>query len=241
MTVRNSYDYTWREIVQQFSRLELSYETDRLLAIGAVAEQVQTVRAGEKYLAGLWSDSLHQDLLWIKISRDNPASPTAGPSWSWASWAVGPRGVTWRELENFTNVAEIIEVECTYKEDNCFGAVLSGKLVLRSRLLECRALCVQGTIKMLLCQKVPLNISPPQDSLDFDAGLPKNGRFSHFSFHMIEIGVDESQYGNMSTRYFLILQPLDGEMGSYTRIGLARFGKSVIMNQLGKVEVCTIK
>jgi hypothetical protein len=43
----------WREMVHAYRTMRLSDERDRLLAIGAVA--VQASRAGEVYLAGLWS------------------------------------------------------------------------------------------------------------------------------------------------------------------------------------------
>lgn len=53
----------WREMVHAYRTQRLSYECDRLLAIGAVAEHIQASRADEVYLAGLWSGSLHADLL----------------------------------------------------------------------------------------------------------------------------------------------------------------------------------
>ncbi|RFU24739.1 hypothetical protein B7463_g11599, partial [Scytalidium lignicola] len=221
-----------------------SHRSDRLLAIGAVAEQVQAVRRGEDYLAGLWSGSLLDDLLW-EIARDKRASPTAGPSWSWASWGVGPRGIFWykdRGFHGFTTLAQIVEAKCIYSDGNPFGAVVSGRLVFQGRLLSCRALCIQGSIKMLLCERVPLPVSPPpQDDIKLDSGLPENGRMFHFSFYLFEIGKDSPEVSTPATSHFLVLQDVDKENGSYSRIGIARFKNSAIMNKLGKTKVVTIE
>ncbi|KAK8226991.1 heterokaryon incompatibility protein-domain-containing protein, partial [Phyllosticta capitalensis] len=56
---------TWREfIVWDYSILNLTNPRDKLAALGAIAEQFQRVRPGARYLAGLWSDSLLDDMLW---------------------------------------------------------------------------------------------------------------------------------------------------------------------------------
>ncbi|KAH8806076.1 heterokaryon incompatibility protein-domain-containing protein [Xylogone sp. PMI_703] len=231
----------WRQLIEQVSRLSLTQETDRLLAVGAVAEQVQATRTGEDYLAGLWSGSLLQDLLW-KVTGDKRALRTKGPSWSWASWAVGARGVFWYHdshgltKHSLTTLTHVVECKCTYSNGNPFGTIDSGKLVLQGRLLSCRALCVQGSIKMLLCERVPLSVSAePMDEIKLDAGLPESGRLFYFSFSLLEIGIINS------STYFLVLQAEDKENGPYTRIGVARFRDAKVMNRLGKTKVVTIE
>ncbi|KAI8724343.1 HET domain-containing protein [Fusarium sp. LHS14.1] len=78
----------WHEIVRIYSNLTLSVETDRLPAIAGLARQAQWCRTGS-YLAGLWEDSLEEDLLW-RVSKLVPGSNLRrpayrAPSWSWAS------------------------------------------------------------------------------------------------------------------------------------------------------------
>ncbi|KAH7018102.1 heterokaryon incompatibility protein-domain-containing protein, partial [Microdochium trichocladiopsis] len=54
----------WRDFVEHYSRLELTFEKDRLLALGGYAQQYAQARPGQQYLAGLWSGALSQQLLW---------------------------------------------------------------------------------------------------------------------------------------------------------------------------------
>ncbi|RYP48158.1 hypothetical protein DL768_005890 [Monosporascus sp. mg162] len=147
----------WRNTVEDFSRLQLTNESDRLPAIGAIAAQFSKIRVGETYLAGLWSGSLLYDLLWQKSSESSAGSywcrpwkpirsGTAenAPSWSWAwcgvdiDWCYsgGRGGFDFRRLKT-TYKADIVRAECSYKGNNPFGTLKSNKLVLRSQLLPC--------------------------------------------------------------------------------------------------------
>ena len=82
----------WRDMVTQYSRLQLTFGSYRLLALAGLAKQMMRVRGG-KYLAGLWEDSLFEDLCW-EVVKMGPSEPIAAPkdagayiapSWSWAS------------------------------------------------------------------------------------------------------------------------------------------------------------
>ncbi|KAI1410900.1 HET-domain-containing protein [Hypoxylon sp. FL1857] len=113
----------WREIIlEEFPVLDLSFASDKLPALGGIAEQFQKVRREEIYLAGLWSGSLVVDLLWhcaetLTEQRQGYALPT----WSWAS-VQGPI---------------VIKAKCQYVNDNPFGILEDSVLVLRGRALPC--------------------------------------------------------------------------------------------------------
>ncbi len=81
----------WRSVIDNYSRRKLTFISDQLVAISAVAEKVGQ-RTNGTYLAGLWKESLAQDLLWASydLAPRRPSSLTA-PSWSWASL----EGHTW--------------------------------------------------------------------------------------------------------------------------------------------------
>jgi hypothetical protein len=53
----------WHDIVADYSKLELSVDTDRLPAFSGLAKRAERQRSG-RYLAGLWEDSLIEDLFW---------------------------------------------------------------------------------------------------------------------------------------------------------------------------------
>ncbi|KAF2497883.1 HET-domain-containing protein [Lophium mytilinum] len=75
----------WHQMVQRYSRLALTKRSDKLPAIAGLAREIGRCKPG-KYLAGLWEDSLYDDLLW---EADDKCAERLGsyraPSWSWAS------------------------------------------------------------------------------------------------------------------------------------------------------------
>ncbi|RYP50317.1 hypothetical protein DL768_004134 [Monosporascus sp. mg162] len=78
----------WYDVVQEYSQLSLTFERDRLPALAAMAQRIAETRPGVSFLAGLWQDTLLEDLLW-EVTYGNKAKnrPTQRmlPSWSWAS------------------------------------------------------------------------------------------------------------------------------------------------------------
>ena len=87
----------WENAVQSYSHGALSFKTDRLPAISAVASIVAEA-TGDLYLAGLWRNDLLAGLGWNahpfadKHLKDDPRphQEYTAPTWSWASL---PRGV----------------------------------------------------------------------------------------------------------------------------------------------------
>ncbi|TVY88520.1 hypothetical protein LAWI1_G007433 [Lachnellula willkommii] len=76
----------WHRVIEQYSSLSLTKQTDRLPALSGLAIRSSPV-LGE-YLAGLWKHSLVSDLLWrINKLEHDIVRPTEyiAPSWSWAS------------------------------------------------------------------------------------------------------------------------------------------------------------
>ncbi|KAK0371259.1 hypothetical protein CLIM01_11398 [Colletotrichum limetticola] len=82
----------WRRLVERYTTLDLTQESDRLPAIMGLAIQYSR-RTGQEmkdYVAGIWRKSLPLDLLWHTenpssepISKTSKAKET--PSWSWAN------------------------------------------------------------------------------------------------------------------------------------------------------------
>jgi hypothetical protein len=55
----------------RYSELDLTVQSDRLPAIAGLARQVEPFSVG-RYLAGLWSDSFYNGLLWEMKDYDDP-------------------------------------------------------------------------------------------------------------------------------------------------------------------------
>lgn len=88
----------WRQMVSEYTMLQLSHGSDRLHAIAGLAQQVGERRGGGAgYCFGLWKDSMAADMQWTrqdpvsvrgmgieKHLEKRPRHPLA-PSWSWGS------------------------------------------------------------------------------------------------------------------------------------------------------------
>jgi hypothetical protein len=81
----------WTKVIEQYMRLELTYETDRLPAIAGVAELYQRLYGGS-YIAGHWFEDMKRQLCWFQQQRartdvDSPRRPNANkvPTWSWVA------------------------------------------------------------------------------------------------------------------------------------------------------------
>ncbi|KAI1662139.1 HET-domain-containing protein [Daldinia decipiens] len=128
---------TWRRIVQFYSDLQLTNQTDRLLAIGAIAEQTQSVHQNKIYLAGLWHESLGLDLLWARKHKPKSQQRSEhyiAPTWSWAS-IPGP--VAYDSTAPLKPHVEVLDASCEYTDGNQFGQATGGQLTLRGESIMC--------------------------------------------------------------------------------------------------------
>lgn len=80
----------WVHLVQEYSTTELTYDTDRMIAIAGLVSEVKD-RFDDVYLAGMWREDLHKQLCWTAQFRRSPSAagpsatkPYIAPSWSWA-------------------------------------------------------------------------------------------------------------------------------------------------------------
>jgi hypothetical protein len=98
LDMQTTFDY-WIEIVEEYSRLRLTRESDRLPALIGVATTFQR-RLETGYLAGIWQTDIARGLLW-DVTRYASADPESEalrqrrphvPSWSWASLELSNEG-----------------------------------------------------------------------------------------------------------------------------------------------------
>jgi hypothetical protein len=95
---------SWCRTISIYSKADLTYPSDKLIAISGVARDFQE-RFPDQYLGGLWAQNLERQLCWAVQQRDRTPEPKStvlgAPSWSWAS-TVQP--VTWK-LYSTNNVS----------------------------------------------------------------------------------------------------------------------------------------
>ncbi|KAK7427782.1 hypothetical protein QQZ08_005720 [Neonectria magnoliae] len=89
----------WRTMVCSYTALGITRFGDRLPAIGGLAKNMAGVRKS-KYIAGLWENTLNDDLVWVLFQSEQGKpprpSPATAPTWSWAS--VGTHVLYWDQI-----------------------------------------------------------------------------------------------------------------------------------------------
>jgi len=145
-TARNLHQL-WRTLVQEYSTLNLSYSTDRLLALSGLANQV--VKGGPlgRYIAGMWEADLISDLLWEASHRQrsehdgdrcevDSVMRQNTPTWSWASFGCCVN-ISWRCLFDHDGhstgrpdlFARVYQLSYDPEPGNKFGDVLPGACI----------------------------------------------------------------------------------------------------------------
>jgi len=136
----------WRHIVVQYTAFDLTKPSDILPALSGLAERMLSSRLGEDYLAGLWSGSLVEDLLWYREDSELEFIGAAewtwrAPTWSWAS-VYGPV-VYPQELYCHTEMqvlisgyCQSIKAECTLAGASRTGHITSGHIILQCPIVK---------------------------------------------------------------------------------------------------------
>ena len=134
--------WSWIETVGDYTHRTVTRADDKLLAFAPIAELFHCAWKMD-YLAGLWRDTLVQDLLWYKTFETRyprPEQPRV-PSWSWA--AIDGRVMAYSVDDRLdpdskdTEACEVVNCEVTAATPLLpFGKVSGGSLTLRSVMLE---------------------------------------------------------------------------------------------------------
>ncbi|KAI1200918.1 hypothetical protein F5X97DRAFT_291646, partial [Nemania serpens] len=125
----------WHEIVEEYTHLALTFEKDKFPALSGVAKQMQRVR-DVKYIAGLWKDSLIDDLLWRTFSLSaERASKWRAPTWSWASINGRIQYGSTNSNDVSRAFAKILKIECTPLTSDSTLELSSATLVISSYIV----------------------------------------------------------------------------------------------------------
>ena len=146
---RRDWLRTWYELIDTYSTMDLTYQTDKFPAISALAQRFSQV-LNDQYVAGLWRSDIVKGLAWhitagqqLSSLADQDAKPYVAPSWSWASTE---REI--RHLFTFTNEwptypdliqAEVIDVT-TVPASSTFSSLAPNRssITLRARPFTAR-------------------------------------------------------------------------------------------------------
>lgn len=124
----------WRKIVSEYSKKELTYETDVLPALSGLASLIHTA-TGDRYLAGIWRSDLPEALRWVPESPDWRSSTYLAPTWSWACCKKSCP-VTYLSSIHVEYRVKVLDAGVTLVGENPFGSVSDGFLKLEGLALR---------------------------------------------------------------------------------------------------------
>ncbi|KAJ9621625.1 hypothetical protein H2203_007114 [Taxawa tesnikishii (nom. ined.)] len=133
----------WLNIIESYSKRQLSRETDRLPALSALAQRAKRHALGT-YLAGMWTRQLPFQLCWCLIAPlaipTSASTSFVAPSWSWASAGTNVFFPIHASLQlQYRPLAEVLRkgTGCVPKNtEDSYGAVASGCLTIRGPLID---------------------------------------------------------------------------------------------------------
>lgn len=162
----------WQSIVMRYATRSLTKESDRLVALSAVARWLQQ-QIGDRYLAGLWAGNLPHDLLWVahppSYGNETISHRTVDgiPSWSWASIVdIEKRQIEIRvpSASGFRKLlCSVLAASTQLRTADPFGGVCGGLLRVRAPVIEL------GSFKDELRMRADLNAFDARDGGIYDA------------------------------------------------------------------------
>ncbi|OTB15017.1 hypothetical protein K445DRAFT_376434 [Daldinia sp. EC12] len=159
-------EHEWHTLIRAYSQLNITFVGDRLPAMSGLAQHARRMRETYgiptgKYLAGLWEETLLNDMSWCvgrsraRIVRGEDGGRNwvhwtnskerrtgaigfkpdeyVAPSWSWAS-VLSPIEFAPFIYKKF--LCQLLSVETEAAGPNEYGRVAGGHVVLQGRLLE---------------------------------------------------------------------------------------------------------
>ena len=133
----------WANIIKHYPTMELSVETDRLIALSGIARSVQSRLGNQEYVAGFWSNDLLSQLLWrcvapAKTVEDGDNSNGfVAPSWSWISarTRIHDRYPYMYKFDQDETFIELLDYGTTPIHDP-LGQITDGFLKVRGRITK---------------------------------------------------------------------------------------------------------
>ncbi|KAI1092051.1 HET-domain-containing protein [Rostrohypoxylon terebratum] len=222
----------WSTAVQAYSTCNLTYPSDKLIALSGLANDMSAIlreldpKYGS-YMAGMWKLTMPDSLLWKVKGPNHRPSPYRAPSWSWAS-VDGPLDLPPGKEKSNCPLVEFLGAETFLPADEGINGVDKIKILLKGPL------CIARGLRIGKPANPSLNIRKVSSLHDLDAGLP-----IHATLDPIRIILDDlqDQYDEVFTLLFwthpypqlsrivtggLALVPIDESRIMYRRVGYAQ-------------------
>jgi hypothetical protein len=202
----------WHLLVEEYTRRQLTFVSDKLPAIAGIAKKYQQL-TGYTYAAGLWKEDLPSGLLWLRSGgRDAPIS-THLPTWSWARFSgkVDFLSPSIGLLHAPDDSCKVIDLSYDTTDNlRNYGELSSARIQIEGRvvgtiLVEDGPTALYET-SLALFTKAGAAVGTPS----FDEKEPRQEGFECFCLLV---------HGRLGSGAGLILEQVNGSKNVYRRIG----------------------
>ncbi|KAI1428243.1 heterokaryon incompatibility protein-domain-containing protein [Xylaria sp. FL1777] len=239
----------WHRVVEEYTRLMLTVKSDKLPALSGIAQDIRKHRQEARYLAGLWSDFLYVDLLWIPaVTVRAPVPVYRAPSWSWASidepvlfpnsFEIG--GLSPKYDGSCKPIAvffDTVQASCVPEAHDETGRIRQGHLLLRGELVKAHQDIAHGHTSSitLLGGKTAISVSNIKSHNKYvtalirkgfcfigpDRGTSINPAADLFAVRLTRLALKYSiGFGDVLVDFGLLLERIDPANNIFQRIGL---------------------
>lgn len=131
LAVCKFHRYWRRVLVPEYTRRALTNDSDRLIALQAIASDVYP-HIVDNYVAGLWEGDIVNQLCWKSADGRGLPAENQSPSWSWASIRGPVVPCLAEEVENikFEPCVTILGADWTLTSENPCGRISEGSINL---------------------------------------------------------------------------------------------------------------
>jgi hypothetical protein len=218
-------DSSWSSLVETYTDRNLTFLSDRLIALDGVKNEFQKMNTKHGiYAYGLWENDLPVNLLWFAMSPAIRSSvPLRIPSWSWASTSCpvrfAPGTVNKEHLHctaTFAVTGNLLIKGHIREVPQIADLALSTNADPMSKSVTHNSSLFSGVPAHLLCdgRHVPIGFAIFDEHQRSDAG----------SVYCLAITCESHRYKSPCednhTFFVLLLQPWPGHHDTFTRIGV---------------------
>jgi hypothetical protein len=134
---KRSLSQIWCDIVEEYSRKQLTFPDDKLPALSGIASRFFSI-SKDDYIAGHWRRGLEKTLFWEGASKNFRVKSYRAPTWSWASvgYEIAHIGQNRMPIYDPLESVVLLDVVVQVKGENPFGRVDSGKVVVSASTIE---------------------------------------------------------------------------------------------------------
>lgn len=212
----------WNWIVEQYSSCQLTFATDKLIAISGLARRIQE-QTKDHYVAGMWRDTLEFQLCWyaLKPSPPREAGQYIAPTWSWASVDSTvriPKFGRFNEAKQDTFLQiSILTVNLRNSGPDQFGLISEGVLHVSCTLLLNVRICKHSLVEYsMILKHEMIGCSIYLDQEDTYNDISEDGEIGAHALPLYR----NTRSGKIIG---LLIKPTRQAKGVYRRIGQFKF------------------